>query len=193
MESSEIQMRNWVDIKGYEGLYQISPEGNVKSLPKKFGSNKGWLRGEIILKTYSDKSGYVYVSLTDSNKTSKKLKIHRLLAITFIPNPNNLPQVNHKDGVKDNNALSNLEWCTPGENQKHAFSLGLKKGKKGSENPAFIAPINQYDMDGNFIRQWPTLRDIMRETGFDKSAISRHCKGNRNYSHAYGFKWAFAL
>jgi hypothetical protein len=193
MEPDKIQMIEWVDIKGYEGLYQISICGKIKSLPKKFGTGKKWTRGEMILKTYSDRAGYVYVSLSDSNKIAKKIKVHRLIAITFIPNPNNLAQVNHIDGVKWNNEKSNLEWCTPGDNQRHAFKLGLKKGLKGAQNHAFIAPVNQYDLDGNFIRQWPTLRDIMKETGFDKSAISRHCKGNKNYSHAYGFKWAFAL
>lgn len=98
----------WKDIKEYEGLYQISNLGNVKSLPKMVGFRK---RKEKILKTYYDKNGYVKVILCKENKT-RFLSVHRLMAEAFIPNPNNFPQINHKDENKQNNNLENLEWCT---------------------------------------------------------------------------------
>lgn len=98
----------WLDIKDYEGLYQISNLGKVKSLEKKAGFSN---RKERILKQHLDKDGYVKVYLCKNNKV-KFLSIHRLIAEAFIPNPNNLPQINHKDENKANNKIENLEWCT---------------------------------------------------------------------------------
>ena len=98
----------WKDIKGYEGLYQISNYGEVKSLEKKAGFST---RKEKILKQHLDKDGYVKVYLCKNNKV-KFLSVHRLIAEAFIPNPNNFPQINHKDENKQNNKIENLEWCT---------------------------------------------------------------------------------
>lgn len=106
----------WKDVIGYEGFYEISNFGNVKSLY----TNK-------ILKSDSvDKFGYVRFSAT-KNKIQKIKRVHRLVAEMFIPNPNNLPQVNHKDGNKLNNHVNNLEWCSDSENKKHAYKTGLMK------------------------------------------------------------------
>ena len=98
----------WKDIKGYEDLYQISNYGEVKSLEKKAGFST---RKEKILKQHLDKDGYVKVYLCKNNKV-KFLSVHRLIAEAFIPNPNNFPQINHKDENKQNNKIENLEWCT---------------------------------------------------------------------------------
>ena len=98
----------WRDIKNYENLYQISNYGKVKSKEKYAGHS---LRKEKILKQYIDKDGYIKVILCKNNKTHF-LSVHRLIAEAFIPNPDNLPQINHKDENKKNNKLSNLEWCT---------------------------------------------------------------------------------
>lgn len=103
-----LEQEIWKDIKNYEGLYKISNLGRVKSLPKYAGRS---YRKEKILKTYLDKNGYVKVILCKNNRT-RFLSIHRLLAEAFIPNPNNYPQINHKDENKQNNSLNNLEWCT---------------------------------------------------------------------------------
>lgn len=104
----EFEIEKWKDIKGYEGLYQISNLGNVKSLKKKAGKST---RSERLIKTHFDKDGYVYATLCKNNKTHLAT-IHRLIAEAFIPNPNNLPQINHKDEDKTNNSIDNLEWCT---------------------------------------------------------------------------------
>lgn len=103
-----IEQEIWKNIKNYEGLYKISNLGRVKSLPKYAGRS---YRKEKILKTYLDKNGYVKVILCKNNRT-RFLSIHRLLAEAFIPNPNDYPQINHKDENKQNNSLNNLEWCT---------------------------------------------------------------------------------
>lgn len=109
-------MEEWKDVPNYEGLYQISDLGNVKSIY----SNK-------ILKPSVDKFGYVRFSAT-KNKIQKTLRLHRLVAKVFIPNPNNLPQVNHLDGNKLNCAKSNLEWSTDSDNKFHAYANGLMIG-----------------------------------------------------------------
>ena len=109
-------MEEWRDIKGYEGKYKISSYGKVKSLKHK---------DEKLLKPSYDKDGYKQVILCDNGK-DKKWFIHRLVAIHFLPNPNNLPQVNHKDEDKANNVVENLEWCTC----KYNINYGTAKNKK---------------------------------------------------------------
>ncbi len=111
--------KNRCAIKGYEGLYEIDRQGNVYSCVTTTSRRKG------LIKTYID-SGYVKVGLTDTNHVRKNRYIHRLVAQTFIPNPNNLPEVNHIDGNKLNNHVENLEWCTSKENQKHAYREHLQ-------------------------------------------------------------------
>lgn len=121
----------WKDIKNYEGKYQISNLGNVKSVYRKVnhryrGKEKTTTIYEKILKKAVNKFGYEYVCLTVNNK-GKKLKIHRLVAEAFIPNPLNKKTVNHIDGNKSNNCVDNLEWSTYLENQHHAIETGLWK------------------------------------------------------------------
>ena len=118
----------WKDIKGYEGLYQVSNLGNVKSLPKIRNTGllnaKSYKTKEKILKTGGKR--YEIVVLY-KNKKPKTFPIHKLVAEYFLENPNNYYCVNHKDGNKLNNNIENLEWCTISENTKHAYDLGLKK------------------------------------------------------------------
>lgn len=127
----------WKDIPNYEGLYQISSFGNVKSFPRK-GTQT---RKERILKFKKDKKGYFFVHLSKNN-IQKSIKIHRKVAILFIPNPLNKPQINHIDGNKQNNKLENLEWCTNGENQLHAYKIGLQKMGQIRKDRISIARIN---------------------------------------------------
>ena len=113
------------DVIGYEGLYTIDQLGNVKSLPRKGCKGK-------LLKHHIEE--YVSVVLSKNSK-SKKHKVHRLLALHFIPNEDiKKNQINHIDGNKHNNELSNLQWCTNSENQKHAYKTGLSMPRNGSRN-----------------------------------------------------------
>ena len=117
----------WKPIKGYEGIYEISNLGNVKALPRIKVNNRGYQKmKERIAKPSKQNSEYFRVSLTNNNHQRKYYSIHRLVAEAFLPNPNNLPQVNHKDGNKENNNVNNLEWCTRSYNLQHAYDNGLK-------------------------------------------------------------------
>lgn len=120
----------WRDIEGYEGMYQVSNLGNVRGLNRV--DSTGRKRKERILKPKVTSSGYHQAGLCKNSKVTNHL-IHRLVAVAFIDNPDNKKTVNHKDGCKSNNKLMNLEWLTASENNKHAFSVGLKSAK-GSKN-----------------------------------------------------------
>lgn len=117
-------MEIWKSIKGYESIYEVSSKGRVRSLDRvsRNGFVKTNLKGKML--SISNSERYSNVGLSKDSKT-KNFKVHRLVAIAFIPNPENKPEVNHKDGNKTNNILDNLEWNTKAENQKHAFDNGL--------------------------------------------------------------------
>lgn len=115
----------WKPIVGYEGLYEVSDSGQVRSLSKLCGRSK---RDEKELKTFVNSFGYVKVNLF-RNSCGKQFSVHRLVAEAFIPNPDNLPQVNHKDGNKQNNTVENLEWCSVSENINHAIQVLNRKSR----------------------------------------------------------------
>ena len=117
------------EIKGYEGLYLIDSLGNVVSMPKQDGSR--FVNEYNILKTSLSNCGYKRVALAKDNKM-KTFSLHRLLAIHFIDNPNNYPCVNHKNGIKTDNRLENLEWCTSSQNAKHAYDNNLGRLREWS-------------------------------------------------------------
>lgn len=122
----------WRDVVGYEGFYQVSNLGRVRSLDRYVRHSSGgkMLRRSKVLKLTPDVDGYSTVGLYLGGKSST-FKVHRLVAEVFIPNFDNLPEVNHKDGVKSNNNLGNLEWSTHKENMQHAFKTGLAKPNRG--------------------------------------------------------------
>lgn len=123
----------WKDISGYEGIYQISNYGNLKSLERKYKkidrrTNKEFIyfQKEKMLKPRVDKKGYLHYAL-NKDKKAKEFKAHRLVAEAFVPNIEEKPQINHKDMNKQNNYVDNLEWCTNGENQKHSYKNNLNR------------------------------------------------------------------
>lgn len=162
---------------GYEGLYQVSDKGRVKSLR----SNK--------ILNQRDNQKYKMVTLLNTKR--KDFKVHRLVALAFIPNPENKPQVNHIDGNKANNCIDNLEWCTAKENIKHATEMKLntnvfKNIKLNREKQK--RKINQYDLNGNFIKTFNYLREV-KLFGFCPQQVWAVCNFKRKTS--YGYIWRY--
>jgi len=178
----------WKDIEGFDNLYQISNCGRVRSLDR-IAHNGQRIKGKI-LKTNLNKCGYYTVNLY-KNKKMKTCTIHRLVANSFIPNPDNLPCVNHKNEDKKNNYDFNLEWCTVKYNniygtriQKVISNTDYKKaGLKIS------VKLNQYDKSGKFIKKWDGARIAERELNIDHSHIAKCCKGKKKT--AGGYIWRY--
>lgn len=176
----DLKNEEWRPVVGYELEYQISNYGRLKSLPKKENSNQ-----YRILQQQFCKCGYLYCSIK-----GKKYKYHRIVGLAFIENPLKKKTINHKIGLKWLNAVFNLEWNTSGENQRHALDNGLKVPRKGAGVHNSI-PIIQFSVSGNFIREWESMKQVEKSLGIDDSPVSKCCKGDINYSQAYGFVWRF--
>lgn len=190
----------WKPIEGYEGLYEISNFGNVKSLARSwnfrdYGNGKVQVvkSKEKILKNTISKCGYTQARLSKNNKHGLKA-VHRLVAKAFIPNPENKPQVNHIDGNKQNNRVDNLEWCNNSENQLHAWKLGLQtpywKGKFGKDHIQ-SKKVMQYDKNKNLIKIWDSVNEASRTLNIDDASISRCCLHYKYRHTAGGFIWKY--
>lgn len=130
-----IQEEIWKDIPSFEGYYQASNLGRIKSLPRKVWNHQCFMvRKERIIKQSKLPDGYVQVGLKMPNDKQRRYMVHRIIGLAFHPNPENKEMINHKDGIKDNNNESNLEWSTRSENAKHSFIIGLQCNK-GSNHP----------------------------------------------------------
>lgn len=159
----------WKEIDGYEGLYQVSNLGNVKSL-----KNGRWGTGkERILMAGKHKLGYLFVILFKEGKM-KNYKVHRLVAEAFIPNPQKLPEVNHKDEDKSNNRVENLEWCDRKYNCNYGTRTERTSKRVICEETGIV---------------YPSLSEVYRQLGFDNSYIGACCKGR--YKQAYGYTWRY--
>ena len=191
---NEIKVEQWKDIKGYEGLYQVSNLGRIKSLFRKVKYQNGFRNvKEKIKNTFIGKQCYERVELS-KNKENKKYNIHRLVAEAFIPNKNNKPQINHIDGNKTNNKVENLEWCTQSENELHAYKIGLAKNSDMQRKIISeyckqnkIKPIIQLSLDNKFIKEWKSAVSVEQELGINRKSISQ-CINNKSKT-AGGYKW----
>ncbi len=192
-------METWKPIKGYEGLYEVSDQGRVKSLINK--------PKEMYLKKHN--RGYRQVELTNGEERKTYL-VHRLVAEAFLPNPQKYPQVNHIDEDKQNNAVSNLEWCTAKQN-RNAFALNhpnFYKRPRGSyktrtpykpradRNRPHKADkqrnrfkILQLTLDGRLVKVWDFAICAKWEHGYNSTSIWECCEGKRRT--AYGYKWQY--
>lgn len=176
----------WKDVKGYENKYQISNLGRVKSIERKTPFRNSFITiNERILKEIVDKDGYKVVNLYNKGKR-KMFKIHRLVAEAFIPNPDNLPQINHKDENKQNNCVENLEYC----DARYNINYGHRntKASQTSFNGKKSKKVCQYTLCGELLKVWPSVHETGRN-GFDSTGVSSCCNGKiKTYK---GFKWSF--
>lgn len=170
--------------------YEVSNLGRVRSLTREVNhwrGGKSLRKGRVLV--LQKGQHYLHVSL---NSRSRVYNVHRLVAEAFIPNPENKKQVNHKDGKKHNNVVTNLEWVTPSENIKHAFKNGLlpkyNLGNTGVLNP-LSKKVKQIGQKGEIIKVWDSCRDVVRQLEIDSGSISRCCNGKKKT--AGGYKWEF--
>lgn len=177
----------WKDIPGYDGKYQVSNFGRIRSF--------NTINGEVVIRKLNKHTeGYLKVDLWKNGRVKSKY-VHRLVAEAFIPNPHNLPCVNHKDEDKANNFVwvnadgsvdfekSNLEWCDYNYNNNYGTHNKRMANTKGKT-------VLQYDLDGNLVKEWISAIEIKRQTGWSQGNISSCCVGKRNI--AYGYKWKYA-
>ena len=177
-----LQNEIWKPISGFEGLYEISNYGRVKSLGNGIYNSK-----KKILIPWKENCGYLRILLS-KNGTHKHYSVHRLVATTFLPNPENLPQVNHRDEDKQNNHVDNLEWCSSKYNINYGTAID-RRVKKQINHKKLSKPVLQYDLKGNFIAEYPSLSEVQRKFGFLQGNISSCCLGK--LKSAYGYIWKF--
>ena len=194
-------MEIWKDVIGYEGLYQVSNLGRVKS----FWSDK-YLDGKILSPSFDSKQKYLFVGL-HKDKVVKQVYVHRLVAQTFIPNPYKLPCINHKDENKTNNCVDNLEWCTIKYNSNYgrAKERMIESRKRNPNYQQSIIQgqltrnklkcsgaekkVEQYSLGGEFIKEWKSLTEVEKTCGISRSGITRCCLGI--FKQCKGYLWKF--
>lgn len=164
----------WKDIKDYEGFYQVSNLGNVRTKDRYISNGNGiQFKKSKMLKPIKMKNGYLKVSLSKNGKV-KQTYIHRLVAQSFLPNKNNYDCINHKDENKVNNIVSNLEWCNHTYNNRYSDILSRPRKK-----------VSQYDINGNYIKTYKSVCDAQRETKIPQGEISRVARKERKQCHGY--------
>lgn len=173
----------WKDIPNFEGLYQVSNLGRVRSLPKtvKTKGNGQATHKAKILNICTSGNGYQYVGLSKNGHYYSR-RVHRLVALAFIPNPDHFTQVNHLDGDKHNNRLSNLEWCTPLQNVRHAVKNGLIKKEQ------IVVQLK----NNRIIGIYHSIREASKITGCDNSSIAKAVKNSKEIKHCGGYTWKLA-
>lgn len=179
----------WKDISGYEGYYQVSNLGRIRSLSRIVvhmqgeGNRRGMKRKipECILAQDINWAGYHRVGLSKHGK-KHRVAVHRLVADAFIANPNNLPQINHKDENPHNNHMDNLEWCT----NLYNVNYGTRTERASSH---LRTPVIQMDKDGRILKRYASQSEASRATGIEQSCIWRVCVGNAKQSGGYRWKY----
>ena len=167
-------MEVWKDIPGYEGKYQVSNLGRIKSL------NYNREKREKVLKLHQCKKGYVETKLSKGS-IAKTFHVHVLVAKVFIPNPDHKSEVNHKNGDKTDNRTDNLEWVTHHDNIIHSHETGLAGH--------YTRRVLQYDKCGNLLKEWVSAQEAEKETCVHHTNIAACCKGRRFF--AGGYIWRY--
>lgn len=179
-----IENEIWRPVAGYEGLYEVSSFGRVKSLGRTepiFNSVR--FRKDKIMRQKLTKFGYLEATLSKNGKPSTK-KIHRLVAEAFLPNPEGLPQVNHKDEDKTNNRVENLEWCSAKYNMNYG-SVKRRVGEKHSK------PVAQLSLEGKIIKVYKSAAEAGRNGVAMQQHITDVCNHKGNHYTAGGFRWEY--
>ena len=176
-------MENWKDIKGYEGLYQVSDHGDVRSVDRVTTGNRNRrIKGKVLKKTKST-TGYFKVELCKDGRAIST-KVHRIVAKAFIRNPYGKPHINHIDNNPLNNMVENLEWCTRSYNLQYngrAKRVGIVQGKA----------VEQWTLDGNLVKTFETIRQAEAETGIRRQSISGSCRQKYGCKTAGGYRWKY--
>lgn len=178
-------MEIWKDVPGYVGFYKVSNYGRVQSVMRNEVCGKiSRKRRERILKP-SLRKRYYFVSLSKYGKKFNGV-IHRLVAAAFIPNPDNLPEIDHIDGNRANNYADNLRWVAAKQNSNNKNAPNTYKGKKINKGGKSVL---QYDLDGNFIKEWVSTMEIQRKLNYHRGNISNCCNGI--VKTAYNYIWRY--
>lgn len=180
---------NLVELKDFPN-YFVSDEGNIYS--RKYHPIRNRNCNLLKINQQIRKDGYSIIQLRKDNRTIAQY-VHRLIAEAFIPNPAKKPCINHIDGNRHNNSVSNLEWCSYSENSLHSYrKLGRKapwEDKKGGESPLSKRVLQL--KDGKVIAEFQGVREASRKTGFSSGGISQCCNGSTRYSHVHGYQWKY--
>lgn len=187
----------WRDIPEYNGRYQASNSGRVRSTDKvvlKSNGTSELYKGKI-LKPFASTGGYLYVTIAKEQNKFYPVRLHRIIAKTFIPNPYGFSQINHINEDKTDNRVENLEWCTGKYNMNYGHRID-KFSSSMRNNPSLSKEVNQYDLDGNYLRSFLSAAKAARSLNLNNIAAGRigQCcrhlfkKGNS----AYGYLWEFS-
>lgn len=184
-------MENWKEVKGYEGYYEVNDKGVVKSVPRLVDTTMNCRHYEsvILIPSHND-SGYHVVNLS-KNGDIKTHRVHILVAEAFIPNPQKLPCVDHINGIRDDNRVENLRWCSHKENSN--FDLAKqhqKESHKNQTNENLMKVVHQFTLEGEFVAEYKSPKYAAEAVGCSHSAITKAC---REGIPIKGYMWKYII